>query len=813
NGQRRLVLISDGNENLGDAVSALSSALPLGVELQVVPLGAARAGDVSLQKLALPPTVKKGQTFETKIFVQSDRARPAALRLYRNDQFLGEQNVELNEGKNLFTFPQTLSEAGFYSYNAVVDSPGDSIAQNNRASSFTSVRGEPRALLISSSPDQDAPLVEALRAAKLDVRVVDATGFPATLAELQSYDTVFLSNIAAGDLGTELLKLLESAVRDFGVGLVCVGGEQTYLAGGYKGTPLETTLPVNMELDSKKVLPRGALVIVMHATEYPGGNQWARDIAFAALESLGREDEMGIVFWDGRQSEKWLFELSRVGDKKEKGQFISGMNPGDMPAFEPPMRMAHDGLKKSTANLKHMVVFSDGDPKAPEKPTLDGIVADRITISTVMIGGHTMPDNMMMMADVGKGRFYDVRSPSQLPQIFIKEAAVILRSAIFEEPFKPQLAASSELVRGIGALEFPPMLGYVVTTPKPRAETPLVTAKGDPLLAHWQFGLGRAVAFTSDAKAKWARDWLGWARYRQFWGQVAQWSLRRVAAADLQAEVAVENGEGALSVEALDAQGNYRNFLTLDAVVVSPKGGRQTVRLQQTGAGRYEAKFPMREVGAYLVNLMDVAEGQVRGVQAVGASINYSPEFDTSGANLSLLQRLAELGKGHLLDPKKPEDNPFLIDRRKTFRPEELWEWLLRFAVVLFVLDVGVRRIDIGREEWAKAWHVVRRGVLFWRKQPVVVKQDESLAALLARREAVRAQTPVAIADVRPELFHPVQAPVAAEPVTEIGAGPKKEDKTGGTDAPGAAPSAGTKSTASRLLEAKRRAGGGSPKN
>jgi hypothetical protein len=346
------------------------------------------------------------------------------------------------------------------------------------------------------------------------------------------------------------------------------------------------------------------------------------------------------------------------------------------------------------------------------------------------------------------------------------------------------------------------MLGYVVTSPKPRAETPLVTAKGDPLLAHWQFGLGRAVAFTSDAKAKWARDWLEWPRYRQFWTQVAQWSLRRIAAAELQTEIAIENGEGVLQVEAADAAGEYRNFLTLEAVVVSPKGVRQTVRLQQTGAGRYEARFPMREVGAHLLNVMELDGGRVRAAQPAGASINHSPEFDTAGANLSLLQRLAELGQGRLLDPRKPEDNPFLLDRQKTFRPEELWEWLLRFAVVLFVVDVGVRRIDIGREEWTKAARAVKRWVIFWRKEPVVGKSDESLAALLSRRERVRSQTPVATTEPRPELFQPAEA----APVTEVKTVEPTRSSTPESSPvkPVAGPAAD--STTSRLLEAKRRA-------
>src|SRR5438874_7163613 len=288
---------------------------------------------------------------------------------------------------------------------------------------------------------------------------------------------------------------------------------------------------------------------------------------------------------------------------------------------------------------------------------MQSIVGDRITVSTVLIAGHAGPDTMISIAEQGHGRFYDVRSPDQLPQIFIKEAAVILKSAIYEEPFKPQQVASSEVLRGIAANEYPQLRGYVATSSKPRAETPLLTDKGDPLLAHWQYGLGRAVAFTSDAKSRWAKLWLNWDKYRQFWSQIGQWSLRRVENADFTTEVTVDKGEGLINVEALDNQGDYQNFLNLQTIVVSPKGERQTVRLEQTGPGHYEARFPTKEVGAYLLNLMDLKEGQVRGSQVVGASVNYSPEFNEPEPNFNLLRRVAESGGGKILDPVHPTVN------------------------------------------------------------------------------------------------------------------------------------------------------------
>lgn len=799
-GQKRIVLVSDGNENVGDAIGSVLAAKPLGVSIDVVPVGAIRGHDVSIQKLSLPNNLKKGQTFDVKIFAQADRPQTATLKLFRNNQFMDSQKVDLAAGKNLLSFPQSLDAPGFYSYDIQLEAPDDQLPQNNRAVNFTYVRGDPTLLVVSSDLEGDRQLAAALKQSHLDVKLVDISGFPESLAQMQTYDAIFLSNIAAGDLGGDQMRLLESAVRDFGVGLVCIGGDQTYAAGGYRNTPLERTLPVEMELSSKKVLPSGALVIVCHATEFPNGNQWARDIAFAALQSLGPQDEMGIVLWDGK--DQWLFPLAKVGDKKEMGRKIAGMNPGDMPDFKQVMEMAHQGLKKSTSSLKHMVVFSDGDPGAPGQQLLQAIVGDRITISTVMIGGHVAPDTMTMIAEAGKGRFYDVRSPAQLPQIFIKEAAVILKSAIFEEPFKPKIASNSELIRGIGGAEIPQLLGYVSTTPKPRAEIPLVSEKGDPILAHWQYGLGRAAAFMSDAKAKWAQNWLNWPKYRQFWSQVAQWSLRKIENADFTTDITVDRGEGQISVEAMDAQGNFRNFLNLQTVVVSPKGERVTVQLEQTGPGHYEGKFPTKEVGAYLLNLLETKNGQLQGSQVLGASVNYSPEFAAVEPNVNLLRRIAEASGGKMLDILVPGINPFEHDRIKTFQPKDLWEWMLRLAIILFPLDVGIRRVQLDRAEWLKATENLRRWLLFWRGKPRPIEADESLGALLARRDQVRAKTTAPAVEPNPDLFKPITA------VTTDTFGAESDAKTGArnTSQPAPPKQAAPAETTSRLLEAKRRA-------
>ena len=475
-----------------------------------------------------------------------------------------------------------------------------------------------------------------------------------------------------------------------------------------------------------------------------------------------------------------------------------GMNQGDLPSFQNVMTMGYQGLKESTASIRHMILFSDGDPGAPSDELMASFRDERITVSTVLIAGHAGPDTMIEIAEKGDGRFYNITNPAQLPQIFLKETAVILKTAIYEEPFTPQQVASSEALSGFAAGGYPPLLGYVATSEKPRAETPLLTAQGDPLLAHWQYGLGRAVAFTSDARAKWGSQWIGWGKYQTFWSQLANWSLRRVETGDLSADVAIEQGSGIISVEAMDADGNYRNFLDLQAVVVGPKGERQLVPLKQTAPGRYDAAFETRETGAYLVHLREMENGELRSSQVIGANLDHSPEFAESRPNLARLERLAEVGGGKLLSRDFAADNPFERDRRKTFQPVDLWAWLLKFAVILFPIDVGVRRIQLDWKEWLKATANLRRLLFFWGRRDRQTGTDEALASLLARRDEARQSfqrdRPSA---PDPRLFQPEKtaAEFSAKPSAVAEAKPDEPSQAAGDD-----------STTSRLLAAKRKA-------
>jgi len=585
-GQRRMVLLSDGNENLGDALGAAVSAHHLGINVDVVPLGGETKNDVSIQRFQVPAQVNRGQPFEARIFVHADQAGPAKVQLYGSEQYLGEQTVQLKAGKNLFSFPQSLNDSGFYSYDARIDAASDAIPENNRAFAFTQVRGLPRVLIVSGDPAADAPLHAALDSPELQVTLTGIRGFPGSLAELQSYDSIVLCNVPAAELNREQQHRLLSAVRDFGVGFVCIGGDQSYGAGAYRGTPLAELLPVEVELSSRKVLPPGALVLVIDKSGSMSGEklEMARQGAMGALQALAASDYAGAIAFDA--APHVVADIQRVGERREILRNLAGISAGGGTSMYPPMVLAHKMLAGVRASYKHCLVLTDGQSATGDFAGITrDMIADGVTVSTIGIGPDADAALLSAIARIGHGRFYAVSHPADLPQIFIKETAVVLKSAISEEPFVPRWVSVTEPVRGL--VDFPRLLGHVVTEPRTRAETPLQTDGGDPLLAHWQFGLGRTVAFTSDARSRWAKDWIGWDQYRRFWQQMVRWTLRRVDDADFAIELTSERGTGRVLVEALDEHGGFLNFLDLHAVVVGPGDTRETLQLRQIGPGRY----------------------------------------------------------------------------------------------------------------------------------------------------------------------------------------------------------------------------------
>ncbi|MFH0963193.1 MAG: VWA domain-containing protein [Planctomycetota bacterium] len=806
-GRRRIVLASDGNENVDSATEEAELARRNGVRVDCLPVRYEYDNEVMVEKVLAPPTVEKGAGFEVRVVADARHDQAATLRIYENATLIASQEVQLAAGRNVYTVQRKLPEPGYYSYTAVVESPADTLYANNEATGFTVVRGQGRILYVEGDPEHAGDLERVLTAQGLDVKRREAGSLPMPLGEIVANDVLILSNVPASRLGEEGMRAVELAVKDWGVGLVMIGGEDSFGPGGYQDSPVERALPVSMEIRQRRVMPSGALVIILHTCEIPQGNYWAQEIAKAALRVLGPSDEYGVLYYDWQGGVKWLFELQRVEDKNRLARLIGSVQPGDMPDFIPAFKSAHEALAKSTASIKHVVVISDGDPQYPSDAEVVGMVDDGITVSAVGISPHSQFDTnrLAYVASIGKGRYYQPASSTALPQIFIKEAATVRRSLIFEETFTPRVADVSELLKGIAPNEIPPLQGYVLTTGRDLAEIPLVSAHDDPVLAHWQYGLGRTVAFTSDAKARWAAQWLSWEKFGPFWAQVVRWSSRSVDAAGIQARTDIVNDRGRILIDAIDREGKFVNDLRFTSVPITPDSKEIPLDIQQTGPGRYEAGFDARLPGTHYLSLSYTNPEGKTALFTQGITVPYSAEYRELSANLPKLEALAAATDGRML---AGDEDVFARTFKPTPRLEAAWPLLLVLAILLVPVDVFVRRVFVDyRALWAKALVA-----LSW--LPVIgaparrrmAAQPTHVGVLLSRKRATREELARRAAkfEAAARAREPAEPALAAEP--EDGRPPIKPAKPAEIDAGGPAVTRPEDTFMGRLLSAKRKA-------
>ncbi|MBM3459947.1 MAG: VWA domain-containing protein, partial [Armatimonadetes bacterium] len=566
-----------------------------------------------------------------------------------------------------------------------------------------------------------------------------------------------------------------------------------------------------MEVRKQKVMPIGAVAMILHTCEFPDGNRWAAETAASVVNVLGDRDKVGVLLYD-MGGENWGIKMQPASNKARLKSEIYNLDPGDAPDFGALMKMAHQGLTVDArdASVKHMIMISDGDPQPPSAQLMAQIRQAKITVSTVAVFPHSGGTGTLQdIARAGKGQFYNVKKPQEIPQIFLKEAQRVMKPAIIEERFVPDRLPGAQLLEGIDRV--PALLGYVATSPKEAAsvEVALASRREDPILVSWRYGLGKAVAFTSDAKNRWAAPWLtSSAMFSRFWAQTIRWTVRSTARADMDTQVEIQQRKGKVVVDVLDSAGDFVNLLDIRGSVAGQNVSSH-LRMDQTAPGRYEGEFDAPEKGQYMVGLQYVDEKGVPRLQTVGAAVPYSPEYRNLAANTAVLSGLAERTSGRIyptLGPQPHRDHLTRIwrrDQRAFSTPQDLWAGLLLLAVLLLPADIAVRRLMISREELVAFLGLVRDQAMtrLGLRRPERTREEGMGRLMTARRRAAR-QMGVDVPEEGPEP-QPAPAPVSPPERSPAYSGPIRRMPTvegaGSVTAPPAA--AGSRTTPPPDLE------------
>lgn len=716
----RVILLSDGIQNIGDALEEAKTAKANNLRVDVVPLTYEYGAEVVFEQLLAPPYSNLHEQVPLRLILKSDRATSGSILIYQRvgqeERLLdlspnapgSGQHVQLAQGRNAFNVRVPINEARAHDFRAEFvpdDKTADFLGQNNVARAFTNVEGPQTVLMIGTAVDEpdNALLAEALEREGIRVQSELAESINIDTATLQDFSAVILANVPAEIFSAEQQKALAAYVRDLGGGLLMLGGDESFAAGGWQGSVVEDIMPIKFDVDSVKQIPRGALAIVMHACEMPQGNTWGVETAVAAVKTISSLDYFGLVDW-GMGGYVWEVPMRTASNKEAIISQLRKMQNSDMPDFHTPMQMAYKGLMEcKDAAQRHMIVISDGDPAPPQTGLLNNMVGNKITCSTISIYPHGGQEiaTLKNISNVTGGRYYSLSKPGdekQLPRIFIKEARVVRRPLVRDEIFTPKVKPNlSEIMVGIDSI--PQLKGYVVTTPRKVAdvEMPLVTERGDPLLAHWLCGFGRTLAFTSGRWKHWGTDWASWSGFSKLWSQAVRWSMQQGAAANFDVNTVVEGDEGHIVIESLGEGETFENFRQFVGRAIAPDGSATPVSIVQTGPGRYEGKFKLGEQGTYLLNVISPSSGgdDKPTMIRTGVTVAYSPEFRDLEPNEALLREIAEVADGRLLTTKATAATIFDKSIPSTITRTPIWEFLLKLALFMFLLDVAVRRIAV----------------------------------------------------------------------------------------------------------------------
>lgn len=860
---KRIVLVSDGNENIQDAMQVALGLAEDGVGIDVVPVTLAARSEVAVEKITIPADLRKGQTFEPRVVINNYGDRPTSgtvkitQQSSKSEELIAEFKVTLDPGKNVFgseTYKIQRPDLFTFKADFVADDPrSDRIRANNQATAYTHVRGEGHILLIEDAdhPGEFSYLVQRLTAQNLEVTVTDSANLFGDPVELLKYDSVILANVprSSGDdfekvtsFSEEQIRALVRNTEQMGCGLVMIGGKNSFGAGGWSNTELEEAMPVDFQIRNAKVRAVGALVLLMHASEMADGNHWQKVIAAEAIKALGPMDYCGLIHY-AMKGDSWLWNdqgigIVRVGgNRRQMLAALGKMVPGDMPFFDPAMKMALKDFGKMNASVKHMIVISDGDPPRPSRATVQGYVKQGIKVSTVAIGAHG-PAGHKTLADIAKatgGKYYVVTNPNALPKIYQREARRVTRPLIFEPDggVRVKITGWHEMVDGLDPSMIPPLSGYVMTSKKDSAlvEQLMIADKPDDggtnstILARWNYGLGNAIVFTSDAGARWADAWTSTDFYDKFFGTMIRSSMRPITR-DGRFNVATQSKDGKVEVvvTAMDDDGQFLNSLEMKSRVTGPDLNSRTIDLRQVASGRYVGQFDARHAGSYMLN---VVPGEGYRLLKSGINVPYSTEFTDRETNVGLLKSLSSLKPKDTAAGKYIQGDmiPASINRlaavdvfRRNLPPavsrRSIWPSVLVIAAVFFFFDIFMRRVAMGL-----AW--ISKAVSFlgnkFGKGDGAADQDERLDRLRSRKAEVIRTIDDRRASTR---FEPdtddKSASVEVDNLLESEAGAPRPTTPPSSESSPLAPEQQEeeKSYTSRLFEAKKKAfGKNKPKN
>ena len=676
----RIVLLTDGLENSGSVSDQLSRMAGSHVEIDTYLLNRPQSDDVAITSFETPPVAFEGEQQQLIVQVESTKAATGELILSQNDQFLSKQPVQIEPGNNTFTLRHASTGEGLLKYQVQLNVTGDALLENNQLTSVTMVESAPKILIVSSDKFT-SPIPTFIDQDVVETDAITASDLPFDLSNYLRYDAIIFDNVPGYQVGEAKMTVIEQAVKNFGVGFMMVGGDNSYGLGGYFKTPIEKLLPVEMEVKGKQQLPSLGLIIVMDRSGSMSGNKFelAKEAAARSVELLREDDTLGFIAFDDRPWE--IIEAKTLTNKEKALEKILSVSLGGGTEIYPGLDLAYDRLTDLKLQRKHIILLTDGQSATQndyEELITDGL-ANNITLSTVAIGQDADRTLLEELAHFGTGRFYDVMDESTIPAILSRETVMISRTYIEDNPFYPTISGdpawTSLFEEGV-----PQFNAYIATTAKQTSTVIAESTKEDPVIAEWMYGLGRTIAYTSDSTGAWSGDF---ARFNQ-WGNFWNTAVSRLLPSYSEVPFDIRKSEdGSYTVSDSSGQSSF-----LDIVAVNEAGEEIDSVSEPLAPGESRVSFDA-DPGLIFLRVSNEQDSMYQ----AGISIPYSEEYKIQPPNKGLMQDISNRTGGQVVTTAEQamRDIDFESSESKSIQ-----KWLVLFAMLLFFVDITLRRFGWG---------------------------------------------------------------------------------------------------------------------
>lgn len=705
--QGRIVVLSDGATE--DVRAAAQQLAARGVTVDFQSFSGDALPDAQISQLNVPSRVYQGQSFTVTVQVTANHDTAGTLVLYQNRTPVSSREVTLRRGDNTFTFRDTAADTGVVTYEARLISEGDSCAQNDSMGGYVYVQGAPKLLLVEGRQGEGSEMAAMLCAAAMQYETVLPAQLPYDAEQLRQYDGVVLVNVDYDAADEEQWAALDSAVRVLGRGLTVIGGDSSYALGGYRGSRLEDMLPVTIDVRNKLDLPSLALMLVIDKSGSMSDGMFgttrlelAKEAAMRAAEVLTPNDQVGVIAFD--DAAKWVVNLQKAEDVEAIQNQIGTIRPGGGTAFFTALYEATYALMNAQAQQKHIIFLTDGEAGDTGYLQLcDIMLQNDITLTTVAVGSGADQATLRTLAQQGGGRAYAANEFDNLPKIFTKETYLVSGSYVQNRTFTPVITEQSALTDFDG---FPQLSGYLAATEKSLAAVSLMSDREDPILAWWQYGAGRVVAFMADSRGAWTSEFLQWDQAAAFYGGMAAFTL---PGEEREGQLTTERQGDALRIVYTAPEG-AQTGLSTSVTALLPDGTQTQLALQESAPGVYEGEIAAAQLGAYALRVEQRdASGELQRVMEGGAVNGYSGEYDLRNQNAeSTLPYLSALTGGReITDSAEMLKSTHAVVRAR----RDLTQPLLWALMVLLLCDIALRRLswDVALERYLNARRAARQ--------------------------------------------------------------------------------------------------------